>query len=205
MYKRQDKDGLATFRKLDKNDVGLENVDNTFDKDKNVATARGISVGDPVLATGVENSEITGKMNDNKSLGTTATNAGVLGLRNALDFRWYDTHWQIGNLRSGDDQSAGFGFAFKNRGENSFSLKARILTDGTYEGNISGNAATAGTANTLSGFSPKSSQTWGCLLYTSDAADEEDSVKLGGRRNITKKKEKNINTYRQNQKERRSR
>ena len=29
-----------------------------------------------------------------------------------------------------------------------------------------------------------------CLLYTSDAADEEDSVDLGGRR-IIKKKEKN--------------
>lgn len=162
----QDKDGIATFRKLDKNDVGLENVDNTADKNKNVATARGISVGDPVLATGLENSEITGKMNDNKSLGTTATNAGVWGLRNALDFRWYDTHWQIGNLRSDNDQSAGFGFAFKNRGENSFSLKARILTDGTYEGNISGNAATAGTANTLSGFSPRSSQTWGVQTGT---------------------------------------
>lgn len=35
----QDKDGIATFRKLDKNDVGLENVDNTADKSKNVATA----------------------------------------------------------------------------------------------------------------------------------------------------------------------
>src|SRR5664279_1454961 len=30
--------------------------------------------------------------------------------------------------------------------------------------------------------------TWGCLLYTSDAADEEDSVDLGGRRIIKKKK-----------------
>ena len=29
-----------------------------------------------------------------------------------------------------------------------------------------------------------------CLLYTSDAADEEDSVDLGGRRNIKKKKTK---------------
>ena len=30
---------------------------------------------------------------------------------------------------------------------------------------------------------------WGaCLLYTSDAADEEDSVDLGGRRIIKKKK-----------------
>src|SRR5665648_1272042 len=30
-----------------------------------------------------------------------------------------------------------------------------------------------------------------CLLYTSDAADEEDSVDLGGRRIIKKKKKKN--------------
>eukprot|EP00658_Telonema_sp_P-2_P069399 TRINITY_DN58604_c0_g1_i1.p1 TRINITY_DN58604_c0_g1~~TRINITY_DN58604_c0_g1_i1.p1 ORF type:complete len:144 (-),score=21.79 TRINITY_DN58604_c0_g1_i1:54-485(-) len=29
---------------------------------------------------------------------------------------------------------------------------------------------------------------WDCLLYTSDAADEEDSVDLGGRRIIKKKK-----------------
>src|SRR5664279_6443965 len=32
--------------------------------------------------------------------------------------------------------------------------------------------------------------TRGCLLYTSDAADEEDSVDLGGRRIIKKKKKK---------------
>ena len=30
----------------------------------------------------------------------------------------------------------------------------------------------------------------GCLLYTSDAADEEDSVDLGGRRTIKKKNKK---------------
>eukprot|EP00658_Telonema_sp_P-2_P020985 TRINITY_DN18332_c0_g1_i11.p1 TRINITY_DN18332_c0_g1~~TRINITY_DN18332_c0_g1_i11.p1 ORF type:complete len:743 (-),score=183.36 TRINITY_DN18332_c0_g1_i11:25-2253(-) len=34
-------------------------------------------------------------------------------------------------------------------------------------------------------------QAKGCLLYTSDAADEEDSVDLGGRRIIKKKKKKN--------------
>ena len=31
-----------------------------------------------------------------------------------------------------------------------------------------------------------------CLLYTSDAADEEDSVDLGGRRIIKKKKTKDV-------------
>eukprot|EP00658_Telonema_sp_P-2_P023701 TRINITY_DN19502_c0_g1_i3.p1 TRINITY_DN19502_c0_g1~~TRINITY_DN19502_c0_g1_i3.p1 ORF type:complete len:133 (-),score=36.36 TRINITY_DN19502_c0_g1_i3:75-473(-) len=36
-----------------------------------------------------------------------------------------------------------------------------------------------------------------CLLYTSDAADEEDSVDLGGRRIIKKKKNKNNANVRQ--------
>ena len=31
-----------------------------------------------------------------------------------------------------------------------------------------------------------------CLLYTSDAADEEDSVDLGGSRNSEKKKKRNV-------------
>src|SRR5665648_1285419 len=35
-----------------------------------------------------------------------------------------------------------------------------------------------------------------CLLYTSDAADEEDSVDLGGRRIIKKKKKIKKNIYR---------
>ena len=37
-------------------------------------------------------------------------------------------------------------------------------------------------------FSAKDVRTWGCLLYTSDAADERSSVDLGGRRIIKKKK-----------------
>src|SRR5665648_1291010 len=40
--------------------------------------------------------------------------------------------------------------------------------------------------NRPSGFDPL--DMYGCLLYTSDAADEEDSVDLGGRRIIKKKK-----------------
>eukprot|EP00656_Telonema_subtile_P005819 TRINITY_DN1265_c0_g2_i3.p1 TRINITY_DN1265_c0_g2~~TRINITY_DN1265_c0_g2_i3.p1 ORF type:complete len:102 (+),score=10.57 TRINITY_DN1265_c0_g2_i3:3-308(+) len=35
-----------------------------------------------------------------------------------------------------------------------------------------------------------SSPRYPCLLYTSDAADEEDSVDLGGRRRIKKKKKR---------------
>mgnify|MGYP005623119563 CR=1 FL=1 len=62
----------------------------------------------------------------------------------------------------------------------------------------------AGAVMILSGFSAKNefpvrndatsqgsdgSQVSYCLLYTSDAADEEDSVDLGGRRTIKKKKD----------------
>ena len=36
-------------------------------------------------------------------------------------------------------------------------------------------------------------QSWHCLLYTSDAADERSSVDLGGRRIIKKKKKRDRN------------
>src|SRR5665648_782305 len=39
-------------------------------------------------------------------------------------------------------------------------------------------------------FDARRNQVYSCLLYTSDAADEEDSVDLGGRRIIKKKKKK---------------
>ena len=57
-------------------------------------------------------------------------------------------------------------------------------------------------------YNPLPDKTYGCLLYTSDAADERSSVDLGGRRIIKKKKHettsgpaiythKNITTMRQ--------
>src|SRR5664280_1415506 len=42
----------------------------------------------------------------------------------------------------------------------------------------------------LNDYNFRTGSTYTCLLYTSDAADEEDSVDLGGRR-IIKKKKKN--------------
>eukprot|EP00658_Telonema_sp_P-2_P061815 TRINITY_DN50476_c0_g1_i1.p1 TRINITY_DN50476_c0_g1~~TRINITY_DN50476_c0_g1_i1.p1 ORF type:complete len:216 (-),score=54.64 TRINITY_DN50476_c0_g1_i1:81-728(-) len=59
-------------------------------------------------------------------------------------------------------------------------------------------AAAIGAASTTPGSRLGSPVPGGiCLLYTSDAADEEDSVDLGGRRIIKKKKEKhkNINPW----------
>ena len=43
---------------------------------------------------------------------------------------------------------------------------------------------------------------WGCLLYTSDAADERSRVDLGGRRIITQKKTTGIQTHEQEENKR---
>lgn len=83
----------------------------------------------PILVPTNEANEISGQENAAGSLGDN-----LLGLRNSLDFRWYDSHWQIGNLRSSSYDSAGFGFAFSGNGGNAsgdtFELKAKVDNDG---------------------------------------------------------------------------
>ena len=146
---------------ITKGNIGLGNVDNTADADKSVKyaanagsanTANGISISDPILATGVDNSEITGKTNGNVSFSNYNQSSGIWGMRNALDFRWYKTHWQVGNIRGASDNSTGFGFAFSNDGGQTFALKSRIDTDGVYQGKATtaGYADSAGSANTSS-------------------------------------------------------
>src|SRR5665648_1283271 len=44
--------------------------------------------------------------------------------------------------------------------------------------------------STITSLNQQNREYYSCLLYTSDAADEEDSVDLGGRRIIKKKKKK---------------
>src|SRR5674536_121335 len=56
---------------------------------------------------------------------------------------------------------------------------------------VAGSASRGRTTPSKCTSPPKASVTAGpCLLYTSDATDEEDSVDLGGRRIIKKKKKK---------------
>lgn len=105
--------------------------------DGNASTASSLSSVTPTLSVGIENSAITIKSNENGSLSTSSYAA----LRNAIDFQWYDTNWQIGNIRSGNTASQGFGFAFKNSDESSFSLKSYIDLDGYYNGPVRGNIA----------------------------------------------------------------
>jgi len=56
---------------------------------------------------GNEANPITNVYNDN---GTLEPGLGRLAsIRHGLDFAWYDSHWQIGNVRSGSNPSLGFG------------------------------------------------------------------------------------------------
>ena len=54
------------------------------------------------------------------------------------------------------------------------------------------------TCSHLSFLKPDGEMAVGCLLYTSDAADERSSVDLGGRRLITKKKKDKVRERRSN-------
>ena len=79
----------------------------------NVSGAATISGGLRIAPTstltldGDEATPIFNVHNDNslleKQLGAGAS------IRHALDFSWYESHWQIGNVRSGDVASLGFG------------------------------------------------------------------------------------------------
>lgn len=89
----------------------------------------------PQLCAANEHNEITIKVNDN---GIFQNSIGVsnASLRNGLDFKWYDTNWQIGNIRGSSVDSAGFGFAFKADKNSALALKARIDTNGVYHGGV---------------------------------------------------------------------
>lgn len=108
-------------------------------------TAGSLNAANTTLSTGHENSEIKIKGNANGSLGS-----GNLALRTAIDFRWYSTYWQIGNLRGSSTDSAGFGFAYSVDGT-TYALKAKITPDGVisatkFSGALEGNATSASTA-----------------------------------------------------------
>lgn len=105
----------------------------------NANTASNLNGINTILSIGVENSAITIKTNDN-GIFTLTSNCS---LRNAIDFRWYETNWQIGNIRGGSTDSVGFGFAFSSNGGNTFALKSYIDTNGYYHGGVVGNASTA--------------------------------------------------------------
>ena len=85
-----------------------------------------ITKGTPQLCSAVESDEITIKESNNGSITTNAPTTSA-GLRKAIDFRWYDTHWRIGNIRGSGSNTDGFGIT---HGANN--LCFRVTTDGCY-------------------------------------------------------------------------
>nr|DAN56035.1 MAG TPA: endosialidase chaperone [Caudoviricetes sp.] len=71
-----------------------------------------VRIGEKLCIAGMENSDITSVRNANGAIkNITIANAAI---RNALDFCWYDTHYQIGNVRGGGTNSIGFGITKDN-------------------------------------------------------------------------------------------
>ena len=64
-------------------------------------------VADRILLVGTENCDIKTITNNNSAIKNTIVTAAAI--RHALDFAWYGTHYQIGNIRGGADNSLGFG------------------------------------------------------------------------------------------------
>lgn len=85
-----------------------------------------ITKGTPQLCSAVESDEITIKENSNGVISTNKPNDGA-ALRKAINFRWYDTNWQIGNIRGSASNSGGFGITYGNN-----NLCFRVTTDGCY-------------------------------------------------------------------------
>ena len=64
-------------------------------------------IADRILLAGTENCDIKTITNNNSAIKHTVVTAAAI--RHALDFAWYGTHYQIGNIRGGADNSLGFG------------------------------------------------------------------------------------------------
>lgn len=64
-------------------------------------------VADRILLVGTENCDIKTITNNNSAIKNTVVTYAAI--RHALDFAWYGTHYQIGNIRGGADNSLGFG------------------------------------------------------------------------------------------------
>ena len=81
-------------------------------------------IGDSLLIAGTEYCDITTIRNANSAIKNAAVTAAAI--RHALDFGWYGTHYQIGNIRGGADNSLGFGIT-----KDSSTLIARFHESGS--------------------------------------------------------------------------
>lgn len=87
-------------------------------------------IGDSLLLAGTEYCDITTIRNANSAIKNAAVTAAAI--RHALNFAWYGTHYQIGNIRGGSTDSLGFGIT-----KDSSTLIARFHESGSeFYGNL---------------------------------------------------------------------
>ena len=75
--------------------------------DRYVINSGDTMTGNYILA-GTESNHIENVFNNNSSI-TVNSPASLSAIRHAISFKWYDTDWQIGNIRGGSSDSKGFG------------------------------------------------------------------------------------------------
>ena len=81
-------------------------------------------IADRILLAGTDNCDIKTITNNNSAIKNTVVTAAAI--RHALDFSWYGTHYQIGNIRGGSTDSLGFGIT-----KDSSTLIARFHESGS--------------------------------------------------------------------------
>ena len=101
----------------------------TLDTAQEITGAKTFDVGSWVLKA-TEKNEIKDVAFGNGTVGQGSTSS-YSAIRRGIDFRWYDTHWIIGNIRGGSVDSNGFGIGLLNS-DNKIDLGLRVTKDKVY-------------------------------------------------------------------------
>lgn len=138
--------------------ISVSDSSATFNGAANWSTSAGtLSGNQTTLSVGNESNAITIKNNSGGSIASQLGTTSSASLTNALDFQWYNTHWQIGSIRGGSTNTDGLGFTYSENGS-THTLVTKISPNGavtatsfhgSFYGNVSGNATSA---DTLQGY-----------------------------------------------------
>uniref|UniRef100_A0AB38ZCF3 Tail fiber protein n=1 Tax=Acinetobacter phage vB_AbaSt_W16 TaxID=3116434 RepID=A0AB38ZCF3_9CAUD len=120
----------------------------------NTPASLNVTGGETFAVTGGESSPIRFKINRGGAITTNSPVTGVSSIPHAISFNWYNTEWQIGNVRDGSTGTVGFGITKFNdtlvwrHDGNTMTNYGNISNTGSIstQGNISsnGNLSTAG-------------------------------------------------------------
>lgn len=151
------------------NDFGIISSKFTGNLTGNADTASNISTVNPILAQPFEKNTIQVVSNPQGALAEQQGTAAAI--THALRFNWYNTAYEIGNVRGGASNSLGFGITYGNN-----NLCLLVKTNGTYSpygfiGDLTGNAASA--------------NKWAIARTITLTGDVTGSVSLDGSSNVT--------------------